>query len=91
MPLTTKPSRGDIVRVRLSPVEGSEHAGERPALVLSPNVINEHSPVILIAALTSKKVDRVYPFEVLIAPPEGGLTHHRKSYLCICARWISDD
>lgn len=81
MPLITNPSRGDIVRVRLSPVEGSEQAGERPALVLSPDIINEHSPVILVAAFTSKKVDRVYPFEVLVSPPEGGLTRPSKVLL----------
>jgi len=62
------------VRVRLDPVEGSEQAGERPALVLSPDVINEHSPVVLIASITSRKTERVYPFEALIEPPEGGLT-----------------
>jgi mRNA interferase MazF len=67
--------------VRLSPVEGSEQAGERPALVLSPDVINQYSPVILVAAITSKKVDRVYPFEVLITPPEGGLTQPSKILL----------
>ena len=79
--LTTNLSRGDIVRVRLSPVEGSEQAGERPALVLSPDVINEYSPVILVAAITSKKVDRIYPFEVLVTPPEGGLTDKSKILL----------
>lgn len=66
--------RGDVVRVRLDPVEGSEQAGERPALVLSADLINEHSPVVIIAAITSKKTDRVYPFEALIEPPDGGLT-----------------
>jgi mRNA interferase MazF len=79
--LTTNPSRGDIVRVRLSPVEGSEQSGERPALVLSPDIINQYSPVILVAAITSKKVDRVYPFEVLITPPEGGLIQPSKILL----------
>ena len=73
--------RGDIVRVRLDPVEGSEQAGERPALVISPDVINEHSPVVLIAALTSQKTERVYPFEVLVEPPEGGLTRRSKVLL----------
>ena len=34
---------GNIVRVRLDPVERSEQIGERPALVISPDVINEHS------------------------------------------------
>ncbi len=70
--------RGDVVRVRLDPVEGSEQAGERPALVLSPDIINEHSPVIVVASITSKKTERVYPFEALIQPPDGGLTVRSK-------------
>ncbi|MGI4790120.1 MAG: type II toxin-antitoxin system PemK/MazF family toxin [Janthinobacterium lividum] len=60
--------RGDVVRVRLNPTELSEQNGERPALVLSPNIINRHSPIILIAPLTSKKTERVFPFEALIRP-----------------------
>ncbi len=66
--------RGQIVRVRFSPVEGSEQGGTRPGIVLSPQVILANSPVILIAPLTSKKTDRVYPFEALITAPEGGLS-----------------
>jgi mRNA interferase MazF len=44
-------------------------------------VINQHCPVILIASLTSKQIARVYPYEVLIEPPEGGLTHRSKVLL----------
>jgi mRNA interferase MazF len=66
--------RGMVVRVRLNPVEGSEQGGERPTLVLSPDIINERSPVILVAAITSKKTENVRPFEALLTPPEGGLT-----------------
>lgn len=73
--------RGDIVRVQLSPVEGSEQGGERPALVLSPDLINEHSPVVILAAITSKKTERVYPFEALIEPGEGGLALRSKVML----------
>ena len=73
--------RGDIVRIRLDPVEGSEQAGERPAVVISPDIINQHSPVIIVAAITSKKTDKVYPFEVLIHQPEGGLTKKSKVLL----------
>jgi mRNA interferase MazF len=73
--------RGEVVRVRLDPTEGSEQAGSRPALVLSPDLINENSPVVLIAAITSKKTDRVYPFEALLAPPEGGLSERSKVLL----------
>lgn len=81
MPLTRPLRRGEIVRVQLSPVVGSEQAGERPALVISPDVINEHSPVILIAPLTSRKTERVYPFEAVIEPPEGGVKRRSKVML----------
>jgi len=73
--------RGDVVRVQLSPVEGPEQGGERLALVLSPDVINEHSPVLVIAAITSKKTERVYPFEALIEAGEGGLALRSKVML----------
>ncbi len=75
------PRRGDVVRVRLDPTIGSEQAGERPALVISPELINEHSPVVLVAAITSRKTDRIYPFESLIEPPEGGLRSRSKVLL----------
>jgi mRNA interferase MazF len=78
MPLMKPLRRGDMIRVRLDPVEGSEQAGERPVLVISPDLINAHSPVILVAAITSRKTDRVYPFEVLLAPGEAGLPQRSK-------------
>ena len=81
MPSTTNPKRGDVVRIRLDPVEGSEQAGHRPALVISPDVINEYCPVILIASITSQKTERVYPFETLVEPPEGGLDRRSKVLL----------
>ena len=81
MPSTSSPKRGEVVRVRLDPVVGSEQAGERPALVVSPDLINEQSPIILIAAITSQKTQRVYPFEVLIEAPEGGLRLRSKVML----------
>ena len=73
--------RGEVVRVRLDPVEGSEQGGERPGLVISPSLINQHSPVILVAGITSRKTDRVYPFEVLIEPGESGLRQRSKASL----------
>jgi mRNA interferase MazF len=73
--------RGDVVRVRLDPVQGSEQSGERPALIISPDLINEHSPVILVAAITSRKTEKIYPFEALIEPPDGGVTHRSKVML----------
>lgn len=80
---TSNPSiqRGDIVRARLNPTDGSEQGGERPVLVLSPDLINEHSTILLVAAITSRKTDRIYPFEAEIEPPEGGLTQRSKVML----------
>lgn len=73
--------RGDVIRVRLDPVEGSEQSGARPGLVISPDLINQHSPVILVAAVTSRKTEKVYPFETLVEPPEGGLRQRSKVLL----------
>lgn len=67
--------------MRLDPVEGSEQAGEHPALVLSPDLVNQHSPVILVAAITSRKTDRVYPFEALVEASDGGLELRSKVLL----------
>jgi mRNA interferase MazF len=75
------PKRGEVLYARLNPVEGSEQAGNRPALVISTDLINEHSPVILVASITTRKTDRIYPFEALIEPPEGGLTVRSKASL----------
>jgi mRNA-degrading endonuclease toxin of MazEF toxin-antitoxin module len=36
---------------------------------------------VLLAALTSQKPDRVFPFEALIEPPEGGLKFRSKVLL----------
>ena len=49
--------------------------------MISPDVINEYSPVVLVAAITSKKTERVYPFEVAVTPPEGGLKQRSKVLL----------
>ncbi len=73
--------RGDVVRVQLDPTIGSEQRGERPALVISPDIINEYSPVVLVAAITSRKTERIYPFETLIEAPEAGL--HKKSKILL--------
>lgn len=75
------PRRGDVVRVRLDPTRGSEQAGERPALVISPDYINDRAPILLVAPFTTRKTERVYAFEVLVEPPEGGLTARSKVML----------
>jgi mRNA interferase MazF len=65
--------RGEIYLVNFDPTIGSEISKTRPALIIQNNIANRSSPIIIIAAITSKFDDRLYPTEVLIEPPEGGL------------------
>jgi len=41
---------------------------------LQNNIANEHSPITIVAAITSKYDDELYPTEVLISAREGGLS-----------------
>lgn len=81
MTFDNPPRRGEIVRVRLDPVEGSEQGGERPGLVVSPDFINRYSPVVLVAAITSRRTEKIYPFEALLEPEESGLPQRSKVLL----------
>ena len=67
MALKTNPRRGQVVRVRLDSVEGSEQGGTRPALVLSPSAYNGRVGLALLCPITSQA--KGYPFEVPL--PEG--------------------
>jgi mRNA interferase MazF len=37
-------------------------------------IANRHSPITIVAAITSQFDEPLYPTEVLIQPPEGGVT-----------------
>lgn len=69
----TTPRRGEIYLVNFDPTVGSEIRKTRPALVLQNDIANRHSPITIVAAISSKFEDPLYPTEVLIAQPEGGL------------------
>ena len=47
--------RGDIYYADLSPAIGSEQAGLRPVIVLQNDIGNKYSPVVIVAAITSKQ------------------------------------
>ncbi|MBD0302879.1 MAG: type II toxin-antitoxin system PemK/MazF family toxin [Tolypothrix sp. T3-bin4] len=68
------PQRGEVYLVSFDPTVGAEIQKSRPALVLQNDVSNEYSPITIVAAITSKFDEPVYPTEVLIQVPEGGLT-----------------
>ena len=56
------PSAGDIVWVELDPIKGTEQAGRRPALVITPLDYNEMSTRIVVCPVTSTR--RTWPFDV---------------------------
>jgi len=64
--------RGDIFLVNFDPTVGAEARKTRPALVVSNDVNNTHSPIVSISPITSN-VKRVYSFEVKIPSGTGGL------------------
>jgi mRNA interferase MazF len=66
--------RGDIYDVRLDPTEGSEQGGIRPVVIVSRDLINDRSSVILAVPCTTYRLGkRIYPTQVLIQAPDGGL------------------
>ncbi len=61
------PDRGDLVWLEFTSQTGSEQAGKRPALVISPRVYNAKVGLALFCPMTSRV--KGYPFEVAL--PEG--------------------
>ena len=45
--------QGDIWSVYLDPIKGAEQAGNRPAIVISGNLMNENSDLAIVCPLTS--------------------------------------
>lgn len=65
--------RGDIVLANLEPVRGSEQGGIRPVLVIQNDVHNKHSPVTIIAAITSKEFSKEFLTNVFLPREDSGL------------------
>lgn len=55
--------RGEIYWANLDPTVGSEVQKKRPCLIVSNDIINEMSDVIIVAPITSK-IKKVYSCEV---------------------------
>jgi mRNA interferase MazF len=67
--------RGEIWTVDLEPVVGSEQGKARPALIIQNDIGNQYSPVLIVAAVTSRESAR-YDVQVEVKAPEGGLHHN---------------
>jgi mRNA interferase MazF len=67
--------------VSLDPVVGTEIAKTRPGLIISNDIGNQHSSRVTIAAISTRRSERVYPFEVAVPVGEGGLIRDSKVML----------
>ena len=65
--------RGEVYLVNFDPTIGSEIKKTRPALVIQNDTGNRYSPITIVAAITSKFDDELYPTEVMIHAGEAGL------------------
>ena len=60
------PKRGDAIFINFDPQSGTEQAGHRPALVLSPSAYNDKVGLAIVCPITGQA--KGYPFEVDIPP-----------------------
>lgn len=65
-------TRGDIYLVDFDPSVGSEIRKKRPALIISCNESNKYLSTVMVIPFSSK-VEKVYPFEVLVRKEDSGL------------------
>jgi mRNA interferase MazF len=67
------PKRGEVYLVNFDPTIGAEIQKTRPALIVQNDIANRHSPITIVCAITSRYEEPLYPTEVLISAPEGGV------------------
>lgn len=69
-----RPKRGEVYLVNFDPTVGAEIKKTRPALIIQNDIANRWSPVTIVAAISSQFEEPLYPTEVLVKAPEGGLS-----------------
>lgn len=68
-----QPSRGEIWHVDLDPVQGHEQGRRRPAVIVSADSFNQGPGAMVVIVPITGTIRRL-PYEVIVNPPEGGLT-----------------
>ena len=58
--------QGDIFWVNFEPARGGEVKKRRPAVVVSNDYANAHANRVQVVPITSKKVNKVYPWEARV-------------------------
>lgn len=70
-----RPRRGDVYLVSFDPTVGAEIRKTRPALIIQNDVANRYGAITIVAAITSRRDDDLFPSEVAVRAREGGLPH----------------
>ena len=71
--------RGEIYLTSLDPVIGREISKTRPGLVVSNDKNNQYSGTVTILPITSKSLEKIYPFEVMLPKGSGNLPKDSKA------------
>ena len=58
------PKQGDITFVDFNPTKGHEQAGLRPCIVVSNNVFNKHTKMVIVCPITSN--EKEFPTHYLL-------------------------
>ncbi|MDR4503341.1 MAG: type II toxin-antitoxin system PemK/MazF family toxin [Candidatus Scalindua sp.] len=70
--------RGEIYLAILDPVVGKEISKTRPVVIISNDKNNEFSGTVTILPITSKNLQKTYPFEVFLPERSGNLPKNSK-------------
>jgi len=70
--------RGEIYLAALDPVVGKEISKTRPVVVISNDKNNEFSATVTILPVSSRNLQKTYPFEVFLPEGAGNLPKNSK-------------
>jgi mRNA interferase MazF len=71
--------KGEIYLATLDPVVGREISKTRPVVVVSNDQNNKFSGTVTILPITSKNINKIYPFEVLLKKGSANLPKNSKA------------
>jgi mRNA interferase MazF len=70
--------RGEIHLAALDPTIGREIAKTRPVVIVSNDVNNQFSGTVSVLPITSKNLQKIYPFEAMLSKGAGNLPKNSK-------------
>ena len=74
--------QGDIIVMDFNPQQGHEQSGRRPAIVLSNDILNQHSSLVLVCPITN--TNKKHPFHIEL----DGCTQKTGVILCDQAKML---